>query len=184
MATATERLAAAMASLPFAQLPQEWEGGSPLNIPGLSSATGEEDPWDELVTAHVPGLTGEEVRFAVTADGRTISDGDAPADALEAFGRAVARQVDAPFWAIAVPDEGDEWTAAATAAEILELPDAAGDEIEASRVGGGLTIRVDGEESDARVAVVDALLDRQGGDAVVVAHRFAGPVWVAEVFSL
>ena len=184
MATPSERLAVAMASLPFAQLPQEWEGGSRLNIPGLTSATGDEDPWDALVSAHAPGLTGQEVRFAVTADGRTISGGDAPADALEALGRAVARQLDAPFWAIAVPEDGDEWTAAATAAEILELTDAAGDEIEASRVGGALTVRVDGVESDARAPAVDALLDRQGGDAVVVAHRFAGPVWVAEVFSL
>jgi hypothetical protein len=183
MATASERLAAAMASLPFAQLPQEWEGGSRLNIPGLTSAT-QDDPWDAIVSAHAPGLTGEEVRFAVTADGRTISGGDAPAEGLAALGRAVARQLDAPFWAIAVPDEGDEWTAAATAAEILELSDAPGDEIEASRVGGGVTVRVDGEESDARVPAIDTLLDRQGGDGVVVAHRFAGPVWVAEVFSL
>jgi hypothetical protein len=43
---------------------------------------------------------------------------------------------------------------------------------------------VDGHESDAQLPGIDALLDRQGGDAVVVAHRFAGPVWVAEVFSL
>ena len=86
MATASERLAAAMASLPFAQLPQEWEGGSRLNIPGLTSAT-QDDPWDALVSADAPGLTGEEVRFAVTADGRTISGGDASADGLAALGQ-------------------------------------------------------------------------------------------------
>ena len=78
MATASERLAAALSALPFAQLPQEWEGGSRLNIPGLSSSTSE-DPWDALVSAHAPGLTGEEVRFAVAADGRTISGGGASA---------------------------------------------------------------------------------------------------------
>jgi hypothetical protein len=183
MATATERLAAAIASLPFAQLPQAWEGGSPLNIPGLSPVT-RDDPWDALVSAHAPGLSGNEVRFAVAADGRTIADAGAPADAVAALGRAVARQLDAPFWAIAVPDDGDEWTAAATAAEIIELPDAQGDEIEVSRVGGELTCRVDGEESDAQLPAIGALLDREGGDGAVVAHRFAGPVWVAEVFSL
>jgi hypothetical protein len=47
-----------------------------------------------------------------------------------------------------------------------------------------MSARVDGEDSDVRLAAIDALLDREGGDAVVVAHRFAGPVWVAEVFSL
>jgi len=183
MATASERLAAAIAALPFVQLPQAWEGGSPLNIPGLSSVT-HDDPWDALVNAHAPGLTGEEVRFALAADGRTIAGGDASPDAVAALARAVARQLDAPFWAIGVPDEGDEWSVAATGAEILELPDAPGDEIEASRVGGELTCRVDGEESGVRLPAIDALLDREGGDAVVVAHRFAGPVWVAEVFSL
>jgi hypothetical protein len=183
MATASDRLAAAIAALPFAQLPQEWEGGSRLNIPGLSSVT-RDDPWDALVTAHAPGLSGEEVRFAVTADGRTIAGGDAPPEAVAALGRAVARQLDAPFWAIAVPDEGDEWSVAATGAEILDLPDATGEEIEASRVGAEVTCRVDGVESGAQLPAIDALLDRQGGDGVVVAHRFAGPVWVAEVFSL
>jgi hypothetical protein len=183
MTTASERLAAAIASLPFTQLPQAWEGGSPLNIPGLSPVT-RNDPWDALVSAHAPGLSGNEVRFAVAADGRTIAGADASADAVAALGRAVARQLEAPFWAIAVPDEGDEWTAAATAAEILELPEAAGDEIEASRVGGAVTYRVDGEDSDAHLPAIDALLDREGGDGAVVAHRFAGPVWVAETFSL
>jgi hypothetical protein len=183
MATASERLAAAIAALPFAQLPQAWEGGSRLNIPGLSPVT-RDDPWDALVSAHAPGLSGDEVRVAVAVDGRTLADGDVPPDAVAALARAVARQLEAPFWAIAVPDEGDEWTAAATGAEILELPDAAGDEIEASRVGGEVFCRVDGEESDVQLAAIDALLDRQSGDAVVVAHRFAGPVWVAEVFSL
>ena len=183
MATATERLAAAIAALPFAQLPQAWEGGSRLNIPGLSPVT-RDDPWDALVSAHAPGLGGNEVRFAVTADGRTILGVDAPADAVAELGRAIARQLDAPFWAIAVPDEGDEWMAAATAAEILELPEAPGDEIEASRVGGAGAYRVDGEESDVQVPPIEGLLDREGGDRVVVAHRFAGPVWVAEVFSL
>jgi hypothetical protein len=183
MATATERLAAAMASLPFAQLPQEWQGGSRLNIPGLSSTT-RDDPWDALVSATAPGLGGDEVRFAVDATGRTISGGDASPEVLAPLVRAVQGQLDAPFWAIAVPDEGDEWSAAATGAEILDLPDAAGDEIEASRVGGAVTLRVDGDESGARLPGIEALLDRQGGDAVVVAHRFAGPVWVAEVFSL
>jgi hypothetical protein len=183
MATSSERLAAAIAALPFAQPPQAWEGGSRLNIPGLSPVT-RDDPWDALVSAHAPGLTGDEVRFAVAADGRTIAGGDASPDLVAALGRAVARQLDAPFWAIAVPDEGDEWSVAATGAEILELTDASGDQIEASRVGGELTCRVDGEETDVRLPEIDALLDREGGDGVVVAHRFAGPVWVAEVFSL
>jgi hypothetical protein len=183
MASASERLAAAIAALPFTQLPQAWEGGSRLNIPGLSPVT-RDDPWDAQVSASAPGLDGQEVRFAVAADGRTISGDATTPEALAPLVRAVARQLDAPFWAIAVPERDDEWTAAATGAEILELAGAAGDEIEASRVGSEVTCRVDGEDSDVRLPEIETLLDREGGDAVVVAHRFAGPVWVAEVFSL
>ena len=73
---------------------------------------------------------------------------------------------------------------AGTASEVLELPDATGEEIEASRVGGR-------ESRDAWTAqtprcrpVSTALLQGQEGDTAIVAHRFAGPVWVAEVYPL
>ncbi len=184
MATATERLAAAIASLPFAQLPQAWEGGSRLNIPGLSPTT-RDDPWDTLASASAQGLAGSEVRFARDRDGRTIPGGDSAPEALAPLVQAVHSHLEGPFWAIAVPDDDDdEWVVAATRAEILDLPDAVGNEIEVSRVGSEFTCRVDGEESDGQLPAIDALLDREGGDGAVVAHRFAGSVWVAEVFSL
>lgn len=87
------------------------------------------------------------------------------------------------FWAIAVPDEGDEWSAVGTASEVLELPDATGEEIEASRVGTEVTGRVDGVDAPLPTDVA-ALLQGQDGDTAIVAHRFAGPVWVAEVYPL
>ena len=51
------------------QLPEGWEGGSALNSPGLSAGLPLDDPWDAVAKAHAPGLSGDEVRFAVTADG-------------------------------------------------------------------------------------------------------------------
>ena len=108
MASVPEKLAAAVAALPFVQVPEGWEGGSPLNIPGLAAGLPLDDPWDTVVKASAPGLAGDEVRFAVTADGRTISGGDASGEALEPLVRAIAHHLEAPFWAIAVPDEGDE----------------------------------------------------------------------------
>jgi hypothetical protein len=182
MATINERLAAAIAGVPFIQLPEGWDGG-PINIPGLTGGLPLDDPWDALAKAHAPGLAGDEVRFAVTADGRTISGGDEPAEALEPLARALGARLEAPFWAIAVPDEGDRWEIAGTAAEVLDLADAAGEQIEASRVGGQTSGLVDGDEADAPAGIV-ALLDRQEGDAAIIAHRFAGPVWVAEVYPL
>jgi hypothetical protein len=183
MTSVPERLAAAYSSLPFVQLPERWEGGSPLNIPGLAAGLPIDDPWDVVTKTSAPGLSGDEMRFAVTGEGRTIAGEDASLDALEPLARAVAVHLEAPFWAIAVRDDGDEWTAAGTAAEVVELPDAAGNEIEASRVGGEVTGRVDGEDAELP-PVVAALLGGQPGDAAIVAHRFSGPVWVAEIYPL
>jgi hypothetical protein len=182
MASIGERLAAAIANVPFVQLPEGWDGG-PINIPGLTGGLPLDDPWDTVASASAPGLSGDEVRFAVTRDGRTISGGAATPGALEPLARAVGSRLEAPFWAIAVPDEGDEWTAAGTAAEVLEMPEAAGDEIEASRVGAETSGRVDGDDADVPAAIT-ALLHQQEGDTAIVAHRFAGPVWVAEVYPL
>jgi hypothetical protein len=182
MASIGERLAAAIANVPFVQLPEGWDGG-PINIPGLTGGLPLDDPWDTVASASAPALSGDEVRFAVTRDRRTISGGDASTEALEPLARAVGARLEGPFWAIAVPDDGDEWAAAGTAAEVLELPGAAGDEIEASRVGGEISGRVDGEEADVP-AEITALLQQQDGDAAIVAHRFAGPVWIAEVYPL
>jgi hypothetical protein len=182
MATITERLAAALAGVPFVQLPEGWDSG-PINIPGLTAGLPLDEPWDTVATASAPHLSGDEVRFAVTSDGRTISGGDATPEALEPLARAVRARLEGPFWAIAVPDQGDEWMAAGTEAEVLEVPDATGDEVEASRVGGETSGRVDGEDGELPAEIM-ALLDAQDGDTAILAHRFAGPVWVAEVFPL
>ncbi|HEY7603124.1 MAG TPA: hypothetical protein VH760_02595 [Gaiellaceae bacterium] len=182
MASIGERLAAAIAGVPFVQLPEGWDGG-PINIPGLTGGLPLDDPWDTVASASAPGLSGDEVRFAVTRDGRTISGGDASPDALDPLARAVGARIDPPFWAVAVPDDGDDWTAAGTAAEVLEMAGAAGDDIEASRVGGETSGRVDGEDANVP-AEITALLQQQDGDTAIVAHRFAGPVWVAEVYPL
>jgi hypothetical protein len=182
MPSISERLAAALGAVPFVQLPEGWDGG-PINIPGLTGGLPLDDPWDVIAHADAPGLSGDEARFAVTADGRTISGGDASVEALEPLARAVAMRLEAPFWAIAVPDHGDRWEIAGTASEVLELPDATGEEIEATRVGGEMSGRVDGEDAPLPPGVT-ALLDRQEGDTAILANRFAGPVWVAEVYPL
>ena len=182
MATISERLAAAIASVPFVQLPEGWDSG-PINIPGLTGGLPLDDPWDTVASASAPDLSGDEARFAVTRDGRTISGGDATPEALQPLARAVGARLEAPFWAVAVPDEGDEWTAAGTAAEVLEISAVAGDEIEASRVGSETSGRIDGDDADVP-AEIAALLQQQDGDTAIVAHRFAGPVWVAEIYPL
>ena len=53
------------------------------------------------------------------------------------------------------------------------------------RAGSGprVTGRVDGVDAPLPTDVA-ALLQGQDGDTAIVAHRFAGPVWVAEVYPL
>ena len=181
MASVPERLAAALARLPFVQLPEGWQGG-PINIPGLTGGLPLDDPWDAVVTASAPDLTGDEVRFAVDANGATISDGDVPIDALQPLVQAVAQQLDAPFWAVAVL-EGDTWTAAGTRSEVLHITSVTADTIEASRVGGVVSARIDDAEADVP-AEIAVLLDSSAGDTAIVAHRFAGSAWVAEIYAL
>ena len=96
MTSVPERLAAAYSSLPFVQLPERWEGGSPLNIPGLAAGLPIDDPWDVVTKTSAPGLSGDEMRFAVTGEGRTIAGEDASLDALEPLARAVAVHLEAP----------------------------------------------------------------------------------------
>lgn len=182
MASVPERLAAALASLPFVQLPEGWDGG-PINIPGLTGGLPLDDPWDAVVSASAPDLTGDEVRFAVDANGVTITGGDVSIEALQPLAQAVAQQLAAPFWAVAVPDEDDTWTAAGTSSEVLQITSVTADTVEVSRVGGVVSARIDDAESDVP-AEIAALLEGKAGDTAIVAHRFAGSAWVAELYAL
>jgi len=182
MANVHERLANAMAGIPWVELPAVWAGGSRLGIPGVTAMPMDE-PWDTIASAQAPDLSGDHVRFAVTADGRTLPGGNESAEALQPLAKAVAARLDPPFWAVAVPESGGQWSAAGISAEIVELPGGTGDEIEASRVGGEVTGRVDGDDADVPPEIAE-LLVRQEGDTAILAHRFAGPAWVVEVFPL
>jgi hypothetical protein len=141
-------------------------------------------PWQAFASASAPVLSGGELHFAVTAGGRTITKEHVSADAVAPLARALAEQLDPPFCAVAIHDEGDVWATAGSRALIIELADAHGSQISVSRVGGELTTQIEGTTSTRRFSELEALLDREDGDVTVIAHRFVGPTWVAEVFPL
>jgi len=110
----------------------------------------------------------------VTADG-VSREGIAP------LARAVQAELNPPFCAIAVHDEGDVWSAAANIAHVIELP-VKGSELVVTRIGQKITTTLDGEEvADPSVPPLEKLLD---SDGTVMAHRFVNSTWVAEAFPL
>ena len=170
-----------------------WSGGiSPLYRPpdwwgdpgpGLGALTGgpRQLPWQAVVSASAPNLEGSEHRFAVTKDRRIVTADSIPAEAVKPLVAAIENEIEPPFSAVAVHDEGDVWVAAANPAEIVDLVDVPGQTIEVSNVAGNTTTRIDGADSDDRFPQLEDLID---GDGAVLAHRLAGKTWNAEVFPL
>ena len=158
-------------------------GNAPGVIPGVTGVPVSE-LWDAFACATVPGLPGDEGNFAVRADGTIVVMGGVDPQTVAPLARAISGEIDPPFVVVAVRDEGDDWAAAANRAEIVELPGAQGDDLEVTSMGGEITVRVDGEDSDARQPALEELLERQGGDGSAIAHRFTGTTWVVELFSL
>jgi hypothetical protein len=137
-------------------------------------------PWDVFASATVPGLRGDHVHFAVARSGSVISQEHVSAKALEPLVKALLGEIDAPFVAIAVRDEGDAWAEGANRAQVVDLP-VKGDEIAVTRLGDQMTTTVDGDDSDVSFPELEKLIS---GDGTVMAHRFVGSAWVAEVFPL
>ena len=152
----------AMAGASFLFHPPDWAGNMGLGIAALS---GVPRPvwWDAVASAEAPGLLGEEQRFAVSADGAVITEPDVSAPGVAPLVAALTAELDPPFCAVTVRDEGNVWAAAANRAEVLALPESTGDTIEVSRVDDEISTRVDGDESDYRYPVLERLLEREGG---------------------
>jgi hypothetical protein len=185
MSDVLERLSERFVSAMSWGLP-DWEGNIPVVGAFTPGTRGVPRPvmWDTVVTATAPGVPGHELHFAVTGTRQLVVQEDVPPSALRPLADAVAKELDSPFCAVAVRDEGDVWAAAANRADPVDLADAQSRQIEVSRVDGELTTRVDGSDSDRRFAPLEALLDREEGDATVIAHRFIGALWIADTFPL
>jgi hypothetical protein len=176
------RLAEAMAGVSFLWHPPDWEGNTGLGIPGLSSVA-RPVPWDAVASASLPGVRGDELRFAMNEDGETVC-GEMPAEALRPLVAAVRAELQPPFCAVAVRDEADVWSAAANRAEIVDLGAVPGERIELSRIAGTVSARVDGADSELRCPQLEDVLDRGSGDATVIANRFLGSIWAVDAFPL
>ena len=107
-------------------------------------------------------------------------DAFASASAPGPLVRALLGEIDAPFVAIAVRDEGDAWAEGANRAQVVDLPVKA-DGIVVTRLGDHVTTTVDDEDSAVSFPELEKLIN---GDGTVLAHRLVGSAWVAEAFPL
>ncbi|HEY1370369.1 MAG TPA: hypothetical protein VGF23_24785 [Gaiellaceae bacterium] len=157
--------------------PDPIEGGPPEPLPPPFEASG---------VADAPAIPGESVHFVVLADGTIVVDEDVPEGSLEPLARVIEESLDAPYRAQGFREDGTLWNVGANEVEIVELPAAfVGESLDLSRVGGIRTLEVDGVASDADVAKLDELGDREEGDDFAVhADRLDDTHWVVDVYAL
>jgi hypothetical protein len=158
--------------------PPGWEG-EPRGEPGIHGIA-RPRRWDAVAAAEAPGLAGDELAFAVLADGTVVGalEPEALAPLVAALG---ARRP--PDRAEAVRHAGDRWAVAAARIRVVELPDVPGDEVELVASGGETTLRVDGRPWVAPLPALERLAEPEA-ETVVRARRLRGTAWEVETTRL
>jgi hypothetical protein len=157
--------------------PPGWEG-EPRGEPGIHGIA-RPRRWDAVAAVEAPGLAGEELAFAVLADGTVVGDADPAAVAPLVAALGALRP---PYRAEAVRRTGDRWAVAAARIRVVELADMPGDEVELVATAAERTTRVDGRPWFASLPALERLAPR--GEAVVRARRLRGDAWEVETTVL
>jgi hypothetical protein len=138
-----------------------------------------EREYDAVVTTDAAEVEGASARFVALSDGSLLveeGEGD-----LSALAEAIEREVAAPYRAIAIRRGSSRWAVAAHGLRVIQLPDAAGDELELVVRGGERTLVVDGARSFGTLPELEELA---GGEGVVRAARLDGDLWEIRVDPL
>ena len=141
--------------------------------------------WDALVRVEGVELDDvDEVAFVALGDGTLVTDGDDDRE-LGPFAEAIEMELPAPYRAQAVRAEGNAWTVAAEAIELVELDrELEGDRIELTVREGEQSLVVDGEPAYGSLPQLEALGEARGNDFVVRATRVDGDLWDVRVLPL
>jgi hypothetical protein len=141
--------------------------------------------WDAVATTEAPALAGDRVEFVALADGALLVDDDAAADGLAALAEAVEGEVDPPYRAEAVRQQGAVWAVAVRRIEVVELEqDVDGNEIELASSQGDRTLHVDGRPAFGSVPALERLAGERFADYVVRAERLEDDLWEVAVTPL
>lgn len=153
-----------------------------LGVPDGASPSPRE--WDATTTVTASGLSGSRVEFTSLPGGDLLVDDDESGD-LSPFADALERDVEPPYRALAVRQEGDLWAVAARRIETARFEFAGADSVELSRKDSWEELRADGDPSDATVPPqLRRLGERQGSDFFVKAERLDGDLWEVRVSAL
>ena len=140
--------------------------------------------WDALVRVEGVELDDvDEVAFVALGDGTLVTDDDDRE--LAAFAEAIETELPTPYRAQAVRAEGNAWTVAAEAIELVELDrELEGDRIELTVREGEQSLVVDGRPAYGSLPQLEALAEARGDDFVVRATRVDGDLWDVRVLPL
>jgi hypothetical protein len=141
--------------------------------------------WDAVASSEAPGLPGDELEFVVLPDGTLLIDDALPDDALSPVADALEASIDPPYHAVARRREGDVWSAAAMAVDVVEVPeDVAGDEVALALQQDQRTLVVDEQESDDELPTLEAFGAERFESFVLHASRLDGDLWEVTVLPL
>jgi hypothetical protein len=140
--------------------------------------------WDAAVTVTAPGLTGSRIEFTSLPGGDLLVDDEDGAGDLSPLADCVEQDVQPPYKALAVRQDGDLWAVAAKRIELVRIDFPHAGSLELSRKDSWTDLRVDGEPSDAQIPQLEGLGEAQGRDFFVKAERLDGELWEVRVSVL
>ena len=137
--------------------------------------------WDFVITGEAPELTGSnELGFVVVEDGDIFMDSQLPEGDVTPLAEAIELQIQPPYRAYGVRQEGDLWAVAARGIELGHFQ-AAGDEIELTFRGDERELVVDGRKSFGSVPELERFGKEASDDFFARAVRIENDLWEVTV---
>jgi hypothetical protein len=138
--------------------------------------------WDVVGTTVAPHLAGDRIVFVVLADGTLLIE-EGEGGEIEPLADAVG-DLEPPYRAVAVRQEGDRWAVAANQIEVLELSGLPGEEITLTLQGTTRQLLIDGVEADVSIPALEELAGERSDGFVLEAERLDGDLWEVRVTPL
>lgn len=166
---------------PFGVMPGTQMDDGTLSFLGVPRLRGD---WDLVVTAQCPDLTGsDELGFVALENGDIYMDSHLPEGDVTPLAEAVEAQVEPPYRAFGVRQQGDLWAVAAREIEVGRF-EAAGDEIELTLRGGDQELVVDGKRSFGSVPELEEIGRAVGDEFFVRAARVEDDLWEITIHQI
>ena len=154
-----------------------------LGVPDGASVSPRE--WDAATTARAPGISGSRIEFTSLPEGDLLVENEEDTGDLSPLADALERDIQPPYKALAVRQDGDLWGVAARRIETARFEFPGAEWLEVSRKDSWEEFRVDGEASDSSAPLqLSQLGERQGSDYFVKAERLDGDIWEVRVSPL